>query len=280
MEKAGVDQGAVPVGKGLVAALQQRGHGQDQAVVEAPEEVVGGQAVPDAHKKKDQDVAQGGGKRARKLGMAGFEGAAHAGNRCGQGEGIEDIVAHPGAQGNMPAAPEIAQGDGKVRTAEVGRQLDAEELGNAGHQIDAAGKIGVLLQGIHEDGDDDDAAAVALRVCEDFRDQGQGAVSQNFLFEEAPENQKEAPLIAVYVKGMGLNELPLQLLKAGNGALDELGEEGDKEKVMPRMGLRLCLAVVYVQDIACGLEGVKGDAKGQKQPEGGRFAAQKGSGHP
>ena len=95
-----------------------------------------------------------------------LERLAHAGNRAGQREGIEHVVAHPRAQTDVPAPPEIAEGDGEIRPLEVRRKLYAEELGDARHQINAAGKIRVLLEGVKQHTDDDDRAAVGALVAE------------------------------------------------------------------------------------------------------------------
>ena len=118
----------------FVSRFNQRGEGEDQAVVKTPKHIVHLRAVPDADQQEHQHIAQRGGKRPGDLRIdARLERLAHARHRLGQREGIEYIVAHPRAKADMPAAPEVAQRYGEVRTLEVRRKLDAEKLSDAGH---------------------------------------------------------------------------------------------------------------------------------------------------
>ena len=48
---------------------------------------------------------------------------------------IEDVIAEPGAQGNMPATPKIGNVEGKVREIEVLRQVKPEHLPQANRHI-------------------------------------------------------------------------------------------------------------------------------------------------
>lgn len=64
---------------------------------------------------------------------------------------------------------------------------------------------------------------------------------------------------------MRLVELCCQRIKAINGALDELGEIGDKEQETRKVALGRILAEVTVDDVADGLERVEGNTKRQKK---------------
>ena len=63
---------------------------------------------------------------------------AEALHRFCKREGVEEIISHPRAEGDMPAAPEIPKGNAEVRLPEIQIQLDAEKCGNAADNIDAA----------------------------------------------------------------------------------------------------------------------------------------------
>lgn len=75
-----------------------------------------------------------------------------------QSHRIKDIVAHPGTERDVPTMPKIGNGDREIGLAEVLGHLDAEELRDAAHHIDATGEIGVLVNRIQEDAIDDDTS--------------------------------------------------------------------------------------------------------------------------
>ena len=167
----------------------------------------------------------------------------------------------------MPAAPEVAQRNGEVRTPEVGRKLDAEELSDAGDHVDAAGEVRVLLEGVEQNANDDDRAAVLTLAAENLLDQRKRTVGDDLLFEKAPEDQQCAALDVSKVKAMRLVKLMGELIKARNRSLNQLGEEGHKQRKARRILFRGVFAVVYVDEVAHRLERVKADAQRQKQIE-------------
>ena len=231
--------------------------------------------MPDAHQQKHQNVAQRGGQGAGDVRTGLFlERLAHAGNRAGQREGIEHVVAHPRAQTDVPAPPEIAEGDGEIRPLEVRRKLYAEELGDARHQINAAGKIRVLLEGVKQHADDDDRAAVGALVAENRFHQRQGTVGDHLFLEPSPEHQQQAALDTVKVEAVRRDELAFELVKARNRSLNQLREEGDEQRELRRVLLRGVFAVVDVDQVAHRLKGIKADAQRQNQPQRRRAAAQ------
>ena len=63
----------------------------------------------------------------------------------------------------MPAPPEVRQRDGEVRASEVGRKLYAEELRDAGDQVNAAGEVAILLHSVKEHRDYGERTAVFAR---------------------------------------------------------------------------------------------------------------------
>ena len=222
--------------------------------------------MPDAHQQEDQNVAQRRGQRAGDVrAQARFGRLGEPGHGPGQREGIEDIVAHPRAQGDVPPAPEVAQGDGEVGTFEVGRKADAEQLRDAGDQVDAAGEVAVLLQRVKQHGHDDHRAAVRLLPAEHRADQRERAVGDDLLFEEAPEHEQRAALDVCNVEAVRRLQLGGELIKARDRALNQLREEGDEQRKLRRVPLRRVFAVVHVDQIAHRLERVKRDAQRQHQ---------------
>ena len=64
-------------------------------------------------------------------------------------------------------------------------------------------------------------------------------------------------------------QLGRQLSVAADGPLDQQREEGRKQVEPEEIRLSLCLIPVHVDNIARGLEHIKGDAKGQSQGQEG-----------
>lgn len=110
-----------------------------------------------------------------------------------------------------------------------------EELGDARHQIDAAGEIRVLLEGVKQYADDDDRAAVSALIAENGFHQPQRAVGDDLLFEQAPEHQQQPALDVIQIKAVRLNQLAFKLVKARDRALNELREEGDEQRKLRRV---------------------------------------------
>ena len=168
----------------------------------------------------------------------------------------------------MPAPPEIAQGDRKVRPFEVRRERNAHLLRDAGDQIDAAGKVAVLLQGIQQHAQHRHRAAVCPRLrAEDGVHRRQRAVRDDHLLEQAPNHQQKAALQVVPVKGMALPKLRRELIVAPDRSLDELREERDEQRESCRILLRRVLAAVHVDQVAHRLERVERNAQRQQKPQ-------------
>ena len=171
----------------------------------------------------------------------------------------------------MPSVPEIGQGHGKIRSAEIGRQLKAEQFTNADGNVNSAGKVAVLLERIKEHGGHNDGAAVGAGIGENAIHQKQGPVSDDPFLKESPEHEQKCPLVLVQIKGMLPGKLFPELIKPGNRALNELREKGNEEEIPQRIGLRGIFAVVDVHQVTGGLKSIKRYAQGKEQikrPEG------------
>ena len=154
-QKIGADQleqmpafGLVVDMQGLLPAQkirgQQQGKGDDSAVPEAEGHIPPVGAVPDADDKIDQESGQGGGENFPQLALQMLPGElAQLAKGLGQGERVEEVVPHPGPQCDVPAPPEVGQGGGEQRAAEVLRQVDAEQPGHPTGDVNATGEIPV-----------------------------------------------------------------------------------------------------------------------------------------
>ena len=77
-------------------------------------------------------------------------------------EGDIDVVAEPGGEGDVPAAPELGDVAAEVGHVEVAPQADTEEFGAADGDVAIAGEVAVDLEG-KEDGGKDERGAAELR---------------------------------------------------------------------------------------------------------------------
>ena len=66
---------------------------------------------------------------------------------CAATERYVQIIAEPGAQADVPAAPEILEAIGKERLAKVDHEMEAEQLGAATSDVAVAAKVSVNLPG-------------------------------------------------------------------------------------------------------------------------------------
>ena len=59
-----------------------------------------------------------------------------------------EVSAHPVAQGDVPPAPEVGNGYGRIRIIEIFRETEAHHLSQADGHIGIAGKVEVYLEGV------------------------------------------------------------------------------------------------------------------------------------
>ena len=79
-------------------------------------------------------------------------------------------------------------------------------------------------------------------------------------FEITPEHELKSPLYAGEAEALLAVELGCQTVVPANWPLQNLGEEGDKEGKTERIAVRRVFTSVHVDEVAHGLEGVKGDS--------------------
>ena len=168
----------------------------------------------------------------------------------------------------MPASPEIRGVLGHKGLAEVLRKLNAQHLGAADDDVDAAGKFHIQLNGIGHGAQNDHDAVHAVVVVIDAGDHAGQTVRHHHLFKEAQQDPEKAGGDPVYVQGFSLPQLHGRILVGGDGAFHDLGEEQDKEGQTEGIVVRLDLFPVHIHQIAYGLQGIEGNADGEEGPGG------------
>ena len=111
----------------------------------------------------------------------------------GQGKWIEHIVLHPGAQGNMPAVPEVRDGTGEIRTFEILVQGNAEAFSRPHHHVHAAGKVTVQLDGIAQDPHNDRNSCIGFIIAKHLIHHNRGPVRYDDFLKISPKHQLQAP---------------------------------------------------------------------------------------
>lgn len=179
-----------------------------------------------------------------------------------------DIIPKPGGQGNMPAAPEFPDGESQVGAFKICHQFDAKKPCAADGDVRVAGKVTVNFDGEHDRHDDKDKTDIAVRVVVDLVDHYSENVRDHQLFKITPGHQLE-PVGRVFIVEASLRfELRQKGSCAADGACQKLREEGDKEGVVAEVPLRPDFSLIDVDQIAHGLEKVKGNTRGQQDFHG------------
>ena len=247
----------------IIQGRQLLGSHDEEAVQHAPEDKIGGQAVPDAGDQPGGDGCHIYGKPLAEIAEPGPGGLAQPEHGGADGNGVKNVVLHPLSQGDVPPPPVFGDIFGEVGPEEVFPQGDSQALGYADGDVDAAGKVAVNLHGVGK-GQQEKARAAQLRPPEGCN-QGGNPVGNDQLLKVAPQHplQTKGPLLAVKV--VGLPQVLPQLAVGIDGALDKIGEVSGKQSELKEVPLRLCLAPVHIDAVAHGLKQVEGHAQGQSQ---------------
>ena len=164
----------------------------------------------------------------------------------------------------MPAVPEIGDRGGKEGLSEVLVERDAEHLGDADDDVDAAREVRVELGSVEQD--PHEAVAGHLEeIVENRIHIERGIVGDDDLLEKAPDNAVETALDPGHVKAVLRVELLAEAAHPADRTLHDLGEEGEKEREPEGVPLRLDALPVDIQEIAGRLEGVEGDPEREEK---------------
>ena len=163
----------------------------------------------------------------------------------------------------MPPGPKVRGIPGQVREAEVLHQIDAQEPGGAPGDVGVAGEIPVDLKGEGDHAQDGPVAGKNGAGGEGIVGQHGAVVGHEDLFEEAYQHQAEAVLQVGGLKAAIGLQLGDELVAPLDGPRNQLREKGVEDRKGDEVAAGRSRSPVNIEDIAQGLEGVKGDAHRQ-----------------
>lgn len=174
------------------------------------------------------------------------------------------VIAQPGGERNVPAAPEIAHVLCLVRRVEVLREVEAHQQRHARGHVGIPRKIAVYLQRIGEDGQQVLDARVHRGVGVDAVDKIDGdIVAHEQFFCKPVQYPEHADTELLAAEGIRFVDLGQEMGRPGDGTREHLREKGNIKPVVDEAAHRLQLAFVHFHRIADGLEGVERDTDGQ-----------------
>jgi hypothetical protein len=179
-------------------------------------------------------------------------------------QGDIDVVAQPGGEGDVPAAPEVSEADGCIGKAEVVRESKAQTEGRSDRGDRVAGEVAEDLSTEGQRRDPGiDKAGDGLAVIDLLHDRGKEAVGEHRFLKQTQghQGQAEAQLIGCGLAG----QLKLRNQFGGphDGSGYQVRKERNKEGVIEEAARRRCTAEVDVQGVRHGGEGIERDADGQ-----------------
>jgi len=226
---------------------------EQQAVIGAPEHEVPARPVPQAAEQHGQEEVQ-----------VGAGGAATV-----AAERDVEVVAQPGRQGDVPALPELARTRRQVGPVEVLRQPDSEEARESDGHVAVAREVEVDLVGVGVDAEQQDRRRDLGRRFEAAIREGPQRVGEDHLLDETRGDAHRPVLEVGDADGRRRGELGQQLARPHDRARHQLREEGDVEGEVAQTAGGALAPPVDLERVAHGLEGVEGDADGQRDVEEG-----------
>ena len=180
------------------------------------------------------------------------------------------VVAQPGAQADVPSAPEVAEPDRGVRVAKVVGERETETKGGADGAGRVAGKVEEDLPGECErpqpGGGERDAVRFGVDHVGDRREQ---LIRQNRLLEQSHRQQDEAPAHLTGVGAFRLETLRQELGSADDRTGNQLWKEGHEECVVEKRRRGAQSPPVNVDRVRQRLEGVEANPYWQHDPRRG-----------
>ena len=177
-----------------------------------------------------------------------------------------NIVAEPGAKGDVPAAPEFGDAAGDVGVVEVLRELKAQHPPEADGHEGITGKVEVDLEGVSDDAQPGQRGGYRLEAQGlHLVPKGADAVGQQDLAGDTHNQQPDAVLHLRQGNGAAF-QLLVDVGVKDDGTGDQLGEQHHEGTEVDEVMLGLDLAAVNVDGVGHDLEGVEADAQRQSQP--------------
>ena len=166
-------------------------------------------------------------------------------------QGNIDVVFEPAHQGDVPPAPEVLHGGGKVGAVEVAGDVDAEETGRTHRHVAVAREVAVNLEGEVECAKPECGQADGVVVAEDVIDLGSTVVGDKHFLDKPPEDEPHA--FGGFCFGEGASHLDLwkEARPSLDGTGNKLGEECDEgEEMKEGEGWRGGLLFIYINDVS------------------------------
>ena len=177
-----------------------------------------------------------------------------------------NVAAEPGPQRHMPPPPEIRNGFGHVGVAEVVREVEPQHPAHPLGHIRVAGKVEINLEGEGEDAEPGRGGRDGARRRHFLHPRPQHAdiVGEQHLFGKALGEEERA--LPDFFQGDGaVFQLRRHIVVADDGPRHQLREHADVGGVVDIAFLHFGVAAVKVDGVGHALEGVEGDADGQRQ---------------
>lgn len=161
-------------------------------------------------------------------------------------QGYVDIVAQPGGEGYVPAAPEVAEVAGFVGEVEVGGEGKAHDHGQADGHVGVAGEVAVDLHGVAYDAHKCLEAAVGAGGVEDEVVVLGQVVGHDGFLDHAGEDEPQAQARLAQGGVAAAAYLGQEVVGAHDGPGHQGGEEGQEEGIFEPRGRGRHAAFVHI----------------------------------
>ncbi len=171
-----------------------------------------------------------------------------------------EIVAQPPRQRHVPTAPEIADAERAIGLIEILRKAIAEQRRDADRDVGVGAEIGVDLDRVGVDRDDQIEARELRRVGEDGIDEAhREIVGDHHLLEQAAEDQQHVLAEGEIAGSRRRSELRQELVRAHDRPGDEMREETDVEHDVERRARGRQAPAIDVDDVGNRVKGQERD---------------------
>ncbi len=172
-----------------------------------------------------------------------------------------NVIPEPGGKRNMPPAPELFDGKGKIRAFEIRHETDAEQSGASDGNIGIPRKITIDFDCEHHGNDDKSKPYITVYIVEQFIDRDRKRIGDHQFFKIAPCHQLQAVSHIVVREGTLFLILWEQRVRPSDRPGKELREKGNEQRIIPEMLFGRGFAAVNIDQIAHRLEKIKGYAR-------------------
>ena len=182
---------------------------------------------------------------------------------AGKGQRGVDVIGQPFGEGDVPSAPEIGYRARQVGQIEVFAQVNAKQACGSDGDVAVGRKVDVDLQaeGHCRQNDLRPPQFGGVFSVEIGRDHQGQPICNDQLLEETPKDADQCLDETFVFKFMWSGNLRQQVRGALNGAGNQLGEKSQVERELAGVLFRFNDAVIDIQQVADGLEGVEGYAQ-------------------